>query len=118
MAATGSGPAQGGAGPAAPGRARPLAPPAAAAGTLTAAPADDGTDESRPVRIDVSRFEPRTIAPGSTITISGTQTNAGDRTLSDLGLRLQRRQVMTTREELIAADSDADPDTSAVPAFQ
>jgi hypothetical protein len=88
-------------------------------GALGAAPSvDDTTDPAQPVSIQVSRFEPRTVSPGSTVTVSGTLTNTGDQTITELGVRLQRGAVMTTRAALVAADSDADPDTTVVPAFQ
>jgi Family of unknown function (DUF6049) len=83
-----------------------------------AAPDDDTNSDSRPVGIAVSRLEPRSVVPGAMITVSGTLTNTGDQTVTDLGVRLQRGEVMTTREELAAADASADPDTTVVPAFQ
>ncbi|MGY1602006.1 DUF6049 family protein [Geodermatophilus sp. SYSU D00815] len=90
-----------------------LAPPRAAA-----APVDDTSDPGRPITVDVSRFEPRSVAPGSIVTVTGTLTNTGDTTVGDLGIRLQRGDVLTTRAELAAADDDPDPDTTVVPAFQ
>ncbi|WP_448626264.1 DUF6049 family protein [Geodermatophilus sp. URMC 64] len=84
-----------------------------------AAPApDDTTDPERPVAIDVSRFEPRSVVPGSIVTVTGTLTNTGDQTVSDLGVRLQRGAVVTTRAELAAADGDPDPATTVEPGFQ
>ncbi|MGY1807607.1 DUF6049 family protein [Blastococcus sp. SYSU D00669] len=84
----------------------------------TAAPADDTSDPDRPVTLEVSRFEPRSVVPGSTVTITGTLTNSGDSAVSDLAVRLQRGAVLTSRAELAAADDDADPATTEVPAFQ
>jgi hypothetical protein len=83
-----------------------------------AAPVDDTRNDARPVSIDVNRLEPRSVVPGDVITVSGTLTNTGDQTVTDLGVRLQRGQVLTTREELAAADTSGDPDTTVVPGFQ
>src|SRR4051794_18080561 len=52
------------------------APPLTAAPSVgTADPADDATDQDRPVRIDVGRFEPRVLTPGADVTVTGTLTN-------------------------------------------
>jgi hypothetical protein len=85
---------------------------------VTADPADDASDPDRPVRIDVGRFEPRAITPGAVVTVTGTLTNTGGSTISDLSVRLQRGEVMTTRDELAAESRDADPSTTVVAAFQ
>src|SRR3954462_1239430 len=55
---------------------------------------DDADDPDRPVRITVGRFEPRTITPGSLVTVTGTLTNTGPTTITDLSLRLQRGAVL------------------------
>jgi hypothetical protein len=101
-----------------------LAPPAAAGPALpdrlppvAAAPADDAADPERPVRIDVGRFEPRTVTPGATVTVTGTLTNTGSGTITDLSLRLQRGDVVTTRAELAALATEPDPATEVEPAF-
>jgi hypothetical protein len=103
----------------------PHAYPALAYPALTATPGGDDIeaaagdpDPDRPVRIEVGRFEPRTVTPGSTVTVAGTLTNTGDQAIDDLSLRLQRGEVRTTREELAAAVADADPATSALTAFR
>ncbi len=106
-----------------------LAPPASAAPpapaalpaltvapTLTPAPADDARDPDRPVRIAVSRFEPRTVTPGSLVTVTGTLTNTGGSTIDGLDVRLQRGDVLLTRAELAVVDDD--PATSVVLPFQ
>ena len=52
----------------------------AQAAPVLAAPAaeeDDARDPDRPVTIEVGRFEPRTITPGSLVTVTGTLTNSG-----------------------------------------
>jgi len=86
---------------------------------LASAPGeDDATSSDRPVTIRVGRFEPRTVTPGATITVTGTLTNTGRKPITDLGLRLQRGEVRTTREELGAALHAADPATAVVPAFK
>jgi hypothetical protein len=87
--------------------------------TPAALPGDeDAGDPARPVRIDVSRFEPRTVTPGAVVTVAGTLTNTGDSTITDLGVRLQRGEVLTTRAELAAADRDPDPARTVAPTFQ
>ena len=93
-----------------------LAPPATAA--PAAAPSGDGGRADRPVQIEVTRLEPRTLTPGSIITVTGSLTNTGDATVSHLGLRLQRGDVLTDRARLVAADRNPDPDTAVVPPFR
>lgn len=78
----------------------------------------DTSDTERPVRIEVGRFEPRTITPGSLVTVTGTLTNTGPATISELSLRLQRGAVLTTRAELSAEQQDPDPATSEAAPFQ
>ncbi|WP_029434284.1 DUF6049 family protein [Blastococcus sp. URHD0036] len=102
-----------------------LAGPVIAAGPAAAAPAapggpgdDGGTDAERPVRIDLARIDPATVAPGGTITLTLTLTNTGEEDLSGLSVRLQRGDVVRTRAELLEADSDPDPATAATTAFQ
>ena len=101
-----------------------VAPPASAAPPerglpVLAAPGedDDATDPVRPVQIEVGRFEPRTLTPGTTVRVTGTLTNPGESTISDLAIRLQRGEVMTTRAELAAEADDPDPATAVEPAF-
>jgi hypothetical protein len=79
---------------------------------------DDVTDPGRPVRIDVGRFEPRTVTPGALVTVTGTLTNTGDAAITDLVVRLQRGQPLTSRAELAATDADPDPSTAVRPRFQ
>lgn len=93
-----------------------LAPRAAAA--PAAAPSGDGGPAGRPVQIEVTRFEPRTLTPSSVITVNGSLTNTGNATVDHLALRLQRGEPLTTRAGLVAADRDPDPDTAVVPPFQ
>ena len=74
---------------------------------------DDRDDHDRPVRIDVGRFEPRTVTAGR----GGHRSPARSPTpatsaITDLAVRLQRGEVMTTRAELAAADRDPDPATT------
>jgi hypothetical protein len=97
-----------------------LAAPAQAAPVLRADdPAgEDATSPDRPVRIDVGRFEPRAVTPGAVVTVTGTLTNTGQAAITDLSVRLQRGQVLTTREELAAVERDPDPATTVLPAFQ
>ncbi|WP_104526482.1 DUF6049 family protein [Blastococcus atacamensis] len=94
----------------------PLPAPAQAAPAPSAAPADV-VDADRPVRIEVGRFEPRTVTPGSLITVTGTLTNTGTLPITDLSVRLQRGEVRTTRPELAAAVADPDPATTVLAPF-
>ncbi|MGY2080720.1 DUF6049 family protein [Modestobacter sp. SYSU DS0657] len=88
-----------------------LASPAAAA------PEDQqGTD--RPVVVDVDRIEPRTVVPGAAVEVSGTLENTSDETWSDLAVRLQRGEVLTSRAELADAADDPDDVTNVVARFQ
>ena len=102
--------------------AAPLAPAAAAPATVlppvAAAPADDASDPERPVRIDVSRFEPRTVTPGSLVTVTMTLTNTGTVPIDELAVRLQRGDALASRAELAADDVDPDPATTVVLPFQ
>lgn len=101
------------------GAAASASPPVAAAHPLvTADPADDATDPDRPVTIDVGRFEPRVVTPGATVTVTGTLTNTGSAPIGDLSVRLQRGQILTTRDQLAAASRDPDPATTVLPAFR
>src|SRR4051794_8883339 len=93
------------------------ASPAMAPPVLAADPADDVTDDARPVRIEVGRFEPRAITPGATVTVAGTLTNTGSSPITDLAVRLQRGQVISTRDELAAAGRDPDPSAAVLPSF-
>jgi Family of unknown function (DUF6049) len=79
---------------------------------------DDATDPDRPVRVDVGRFEPRTITPGSLVTVTGTLTNTGPSAITDLRVRLQRGAVLGTRADLAAHEQDPDPATAVTPPFQ
>jgi hypothetical protein len=96
------------------------AAPGAPAGVpvVAAAPANDVTGLNRPVRIDVGRFEPRTVTPGAVVTVTGTLTNTGSTTITDIGIRLQRGDVLTARSELAAVAQDPDPATTVLPPFQ
>jgi len=103
--------------------ATPLAPPASAAPapalpTLAADPADDAGDPESPVRIEVSRFEPRTVTPGSLVTVTMTLTNTGTVPIDDLAVRLQRGDALTSRADLAADDGDPDPAATVLLPFQ
>jgi hypothetical protein len=102
--------------PAAPASAAPTDLPVLAA--PDASTEDDATSAERPVRIEVGRFEPRTITPGSLVTVTGTLTNTGPSRITGLSLRLQRGAVLTTRAELAADQQDPDPATTVRPPFQ
>lgn len=81
---------------------------AAAVGVPAAAPTSTA---SRPVQVVVDRLEPRTLLIGGTVEVSGTLVNDSDDTITDISVRLQRGDRLTTREEL-AADI-ADPSTGS-----
>lgn len=95
-----------------------LASAQAAPPLVTADPVDDVSSQDRPVRIDVGRFEPRAVTPGAMVTVTGTLTNTGSTPIGDLSVRLQRGQVLTTRDELAAVGRDPDPATAVPAAFQ
>jgi hypothetical protein len=79
-------------------------------GALPVAPARAApvsTEDSRPVSITIDRLEPRTVVPGSPVEVSGTLVNDSSDTYSDLTVRLQRGDVLTSREDLV--DDLADP---------
>ncbi|MGY1640370.1 DUF6049 family protein [Geodermatophilus sp. SYSU D00703] len=97
-----------------------LAAPTAAADPGDPEPAaeDDVSDPDRPVQVEVTRFEPRTLTPGATVTVAGTLTNTGTETLTDLDVRLQRGELLDTRAELQAIDTDADPTSAVTTPFQ
>jgi hypothetical protein len=94
------------------------APPPSVLPVVAADPADDASDPDRPVRIDVGRFEPRAVTPGAMVTVTGTLTNTGSAPISDLSVRLQRGEVLTSRDELAAVGRSPDPSTTVLPAFQ
>jgi hypothetical protein len=79
---------------------------------------DDTSDPGRPVQVEVTRIEPRTVAPGAVVTVGGTLTNTGTETLTDLDVRLQRGDVLASRAELLATDADPDPYTAVSTPFQ
>jgi hypothetical protein len=79
------------------------------AGTASAAPGDDpaATPSTGPVGVTLTSLEPRTVRPDSTIQLVGTLTNDGDDTITDVTVRLQRGDRLTSRQEL--ADDAATP---------
>ena len=94
------------------------APAPTSSAPLAAGPgSDDAGSSDRPVSVLVTRFEPRTVTPGATITVTGTLVNTGDRPVTGLAIRLQRGEVRSTREELDAAVRQTDPATTVVPTF-
>ncbi|PRY38566.1 hypothetical protein LY71_12238 [Geodermatophilus tzadiensis] len=103
---------------AAPVAAAPVAAaPAPVAPVPAPAPAPAPAADDRPVAVEVTRLDPRTVAPGGTVTVEGRLTNTGTESLTDLTVRLQRGQVVTTRAELLATDADADPVTAGTAPF-
>jgi Family of unknown function (DUF6049) len=91
-----------------------LAPAAAAA---PEDPAGESADE-RPVDVELTRLDPRTLAPGATVTVEGELTNTGTETLTDVDVRLQRGELLSTRAELQAVDGDPDPTAAVATPFQ
>jgi hypothetical protein len=83
-----------------------------------AAPAADDAGTTRPVQILVGRLEPRTVTPGAPVEVSGTLVNDGTATYSDLSLRVQRGEVLTTRDGLHADLAEPGDATAAVTPFQ
>ncbi|SFF07319.1 DUF6049 family protein [Blastococcus tunisiensis] len=79
---------------------------------------DEAVDPDRPVSIEIGRFEPRTITPGSLVTVTGTLTNTGSAPITDLSVRLQRGGVLTSRDELAGHQRDPDPATAVLAPFQ
>ncbi|MGY1690121.1 DUF6049 family protein [Geodermatophilus sp. SYSU D01105] len=90
----------------------------AAPGEPEPAAEDDVSDPARPVQVDVTRLEPRTLVAGATVTITGTLTNTGTETLTDLDVRLQRGELLATRGQLQAADTESDPAVAVATPFQ
>ncbi|CCH90949.1 Conserved protein of unknown function [Modestobacter italicus] len=88
------------------------AAPAAAAPALASAP------DGRPVQITVDRLEPRTVVPGSPIEVSGTLVNDSTETWSDLTVRVQRGDVLTSRDALVDELADPDEATTATAPFR
>jgi hypothetical protein len=52
------------------------------------------------------------------VTVTGTLTNTGTSTITDLGVRLQRGEPIGTRAELAADQRDPDPSTTVLAPFQ
>ncbi len=80
--------------------------------TALAAPGED-----KPLQITVTQLDPRTVTPGSTITITGTVTNTADVAMTDLVMRLQRGPALTSRDELRANDTDPSSSTNGFAPF-
>ncbi|WP_143425079.1 DUF6049 family protein [Geodermatophilus pulveris] len=90
-----------------------LAPAAAAAPEDPAPGADD-----RPVTVELTVLEPRTLTPGAPVTVAGELTNTGTETLTDLDVRLQRGAPVATRGELQALAGGSEPVAAAATPFQ
>jgi hypothetical protein len=93
-----------------------LAPSAAAAPEDPAAA--EGAAEDRPVSVELTRLDPRTLAPGAPVTIAGELTNTGTETIEDLDVRLQRGGPLATRAELQAVDDARDLTADVATPFQ
>jgi len=62
-----------------------------------------------PISVLVTQILPRSPRPGGLVQVTGTVTNTGSDTVTDLRLRLQVGERITTRSELSAADVDRPP---------
>ncbi|GHE09593.1 DUF6049 family protein [Klenkia taihuensis] len=82
-----------------------------------AAPAT-GATAAAPVAITITTLEPRTVTPGSTVVVGMTLTNDGDDTITDLSVRLQRGDRLTTRDELTADAAQPSAGDAAQAPFQ
>ena len=72
----------------------------------------------RPVRIDVARFEPRTVTPGAVVTVAGTAHQHRRRDHHRPGRpAAARARCCTSRAELAADDRDPDPATTVAAAL-
>jgi hypothetical protein len=94
-----------------------LAPAAAAAPEDPAPPAEDPAD-GQVVSVQLTRLDPPALtpgAPGAPVTVTGELTNTGTEPLTDLDVRLQRGEPLTTRAELQDATDDPDPPAAATP---
>ncbi|GAB3573965.1 DUF6049 family protein [Amycolatopsis endophytica] len=73
--------------------------------TPVTAGAQSGDGDSR-LRLDISQLNPRVITTtSSTLNVSGTVTNIGDRRISDLQVRLELGQKVTTEKQVRTAMS-------------
>ncbi|MBB3677369.1 hypothetical protein FHX36_003104 [Modestobacter versicolor] len=77
-----------------------------------AAPAVDSSTDGRPVQVTVNRLEPRTVTPGSPIEVGVTLVNDSTETYSDLAVRVQRGEVLTSRRQFV--DDLTDPGDASV----
>jgi hypothetical protein len=82
-----------------------------------AAPPGDAAADHRPVQISVEQLEPRTVTPGAPIELSGTLVNDSPDTFTDLSVRLQRGDGLSTREELAAELADPSAATTVSAQF-
>ncbi len=87
------------------------------AAPAAAAPPHASAPDDRPVQITVDRLEPRTVVPGSPIEVRGTLVNDSTETWSDLTVRVQRGDVLTTRDALVDELADPSEATTATAPF-
>ncbi|WP_299959278.1 DUF6049 family protein [uncultured Modestobacter sp.] len=91
-----------------------VAPAAGAAPSDTDASATDSVS-AHPLRVTVSRLEPKTVTPGAQIEVTGALVNDSSDTWTDLEVRLQRGDRIATRAGL-ADDVDDPGDATAATA--
>ncbi|MDP9181295.1 MAG: DUF6049 family protein [Actinomycetota bacterium] len=95
---------------------------AAALAVLLAAPAgaepspSPSPEPEDPIRVGVSQILPRSPQPGGVVEVSGTLRNTGSVPVTDLRVRLQVGDRISTRGELQQADKDRPPTTARVSA--
>lgn len=87
----------------------------AAPSSGSSSPEAEGPD--RPVAINLTRLEPRTLTLGGTVELAGTLTNDSDDTISDVSLRLQRGARLTDRQQLGTDAADPSPAGTAQAPF-
>jgi hypothetical protein len=91
--------------------------PAAAAAPEDPAPTGQVAAE-RPVSVELTRVDPRTLAPGVPVTVAGELTNTGTETFTDVDVRLQRGELLDTRAELQAVAGEEEPTAVVTTPFQ
>jgi hypothetical protein len=86
-------------------------------GVAAASSQNDGETPSR-LRLDIAQMNPRWVTgTSSTLNITGTVTNTGDRKVSDIAARIQLGERQTTDRQLRASMAEAPPTDSAQSKF-
>lgn len=95
-------------------RARAVLAASSAVGLAIALPAVAGgpsptPDPEAPITVFLQQILPRSPQPGGVVEVLGTLRNVGSRPVTDLRVRLQVGQLVSTRSALEAADQDRPP---------